>query len=80
MGTARWSSVVDRDVRPYAIVSGNRAEEKRRRFSDKEIEILLRTRWWDRPDVYLRAHLGAICGKDIKALDYASGVLEAEGR
>jgi acetyltransferase-like isoleucine patch superfamily enzyme len=43
-------SVVAKDVRPYAIVVGNPAREVRRRFSDEQIEALLRIRWWDWSD------------------------------
>ncbi len=42
-------AVVAGDVRPYAIVVGNPAREVRRRFSDDQVERLLRLRWWDWP-------------------------------
>lgn len=44
------SALVAKDVRPYAIVGGNPAREIRRRFSDEQIEALLRIRWWDWAD------------------------------
>lgn len=50
-------SVVTKDVRPYAIVAGNPAREIRRRFSDEQIEALLRIAWWDWP---LEKVLGAV--------------------
>lgn len=40
-------SVVSRDVRPYAIVVGNPAREVRRRFSDEQVDKLLRIQWWN---------------------------------
>ena len=40
-------TVVSRDVRPYAIVVGNPAREVRRRFSDEQVEKLLRIQWWN---------------------------------
>ena len=43
-------AVVARDVRPYAIVVGNPANEVRRRFSDADCELLLASRWWEWPD------------------------------
>jgi acetyltransferase-like isoleucine patch superfamily enzyme len=43
-------SVVAKDVRPYAIVVGNPAREVRRRFSDDQVEALLKIAWWDWPD------------------------------
>ena len=42
-------SVVTKDVRPYAVVAGNPAREKRRRFSDETVEALLAIKWWDWP-------------------------------
>ena len=45
-------AVVRSDVRPYAIVVGNPGREVRRRFSDEQVEALLRISWWDwEPDV-----------------------------
>jgi acetyltransferase-like isoleucine patch superfamily enzyme len=43
-------SVVTKDVRPYAIVGGNPAREIKRRFTDEQVERLLRIRWWEWPD------------------------------
>jgi acetyltransferase-like isoleucine patch superfamily enzyme len=40
-------SVVTKDVPPYAIVAGVPATIKRFRFSEKIIERLLRSKWWD---------------------------------
>jgi acetyltransferase-like isoleucine patch superfamily enzyme len=43
-------SIVAGDVAPYSIVVGNPAREIRKRFSDNDIEFLLRLAWWDLPD------------------------------
>jgi acetyltransferase-like isoleucine patch superfamily enzyme len=40
-------TVVTKDVPPYAIVAGIPATIKRFRFSDKIIERLLRSKWWE---------------------------------
>ncbi len=40
-------AVVTKDVPPYAIVAGVPASIKRFRFSDKIIERLLRSKWWE---------------------------------
>ena len=42
------NSVVGRDVAPYTIVTGNPARERRKRFDEELIGLLLRFRWWDR--------------------------------
>lgn len=43
-------SVVTRDVPPYAIVAGVPAKIIKYRFSEIEIQQLLRLKWWDWPD------------------------------
>ncbi|GEP06498.1 hypothetical protein MOX02_45360 [Methylobacterium oxalidis] len=40
-------AVVTRDVPPYAIVGGNPAEILRRRFSEQQIQDLLKITWWN---------------------------------
>ena len=42
-------AVVAKDVEPYSIVGGNPAAMIKKRFSDSEIEALLRTEWWHWP-------------------------------
>lgn len=41
-------SIVTKDVPPYAIVGGNPAKLIRYRFSDEQIQSLLRMQWWNR--------------------------------
>lgn len=41
------SSVVTKDVPPYAIVAGNPAKIIKYRFDDETIEKLLEIKWWD---------------------------------
>jgi virginiamycin A acetyltransferase len=40
-------SVVARDVEPYTIVGGNPAKEIRKRFSESQVEDLMKLKWWD---------------------------------
>lgn len=40
-------SVVTRDIGPYEIWVGNPARLLRKRFSDENIELLLKIKWWD---------------------------------
>ncbi|HWP45496.1 MAG TPA: CatB-related O-acetyltransferase [Blastocatellia bacterium] len=42
-------SVVTKDVAPYSIVAGNPAQHIRFRFSESEIESLLKIAWWNWP-------------------------------
>ncbi|HEV2787187.1 MAG TPA: CatB-related O-acetyltransferase, partial [Solirubrobacteraceae bacterium] len=60
-------AVVTKDVRPYAIVAGNPAREIRRRFSDEQVEALLRIRWWDWPTETVRQHVDLISSPDVDA-------------
>ncbi len=60
-------AVVARDVRPYAVVVGNPAREIRRRFSDEQVDALLRIRWWDWPTEKVSQHIELLCGPDVDA-------------
>lgn len=57
-------AVVARDVRPYAIVVGNPAREIRRRFSDEQVEALLRIAWWSWPEGRVFREVEALNGGD----------------
>jgi virginiamycin A acetyltransferase len=54
------ASVVSSDVPPYAIVAGNPARVVRRRFSDEDVERLLRAAWWDWPIELVTEHARTI--------------------
>ena len=41
------NSFVNQDIPPYAIAVGSPAKVKKYRFRDKDIEILLRSKWWE---------------------------------
>lgn len=40
-------STVTKDVQPYTIVAGNPAKVVKKRFTDRQIEALLKISWWD---------------------------------
>jgi acetyltransferase-like isoleucine patch superfamily enzyme len=60
-------AVVAKDVRPYAIVVGNPAKEIGRRFSDEQVEALLRIKWWDWPTELVKARVDALSSPDVDA-------------
>jgi acetyltransferase-like isoleucine patch superfamily enzyme len=60
-------SVVVKDVSPYAIVGGNPAKFIRYRFSDDQIEVLMKSKWWDWPIDIIR-----------KRVDYFSDIEKFE--
>jgi len=43
-------SLVTKDVPPYCIAVGQPLQIIRKRFSDEDIEFLLKLKWWDFPD------------------------------
>ena len=48
------SSVVTKDVPPYAIVVGNPAKIVKYRFTEDQIGLLLKISWWDWPEDKIR--------------------------
>lgn len=54
------TSVVARDVPPYAVVVGNQARVVRSRFSADDVERLLRAAWWDWPVELVTEHARTI--------------------
>ena len=52
-------AVVTKDVEPYSIVGGVPAKLIRKRFSENDIDFLLKFRWWDKDEQWLEenAHL-----------------------
>lgn len=60
-------AVVTKDVRPYAVVAGNPAVEIKRRFSDGDVDALLKIRWWEWDEERVRAAVDALSTTDVKA-------------
>src|SRR4051794_7167162 len=58
-------AVVTEDVRPYAIVVGNPAREVGRRFTDEQVDALLRIRWWDWPVDVVKQHVDQLSDPDV---------------
>lgn len=49
-------AVVTRDVEPFGIYAGVPAKLIRYRFSEETISILLRNKWWNKDDNWLKEH------------------------
>lgn len=58
-------SVVAKDVPPYAVVVGNPMIIKRYRFTDIQIQELLKIRWWTWEDDKVKKHI-----EDFKNIDH----------
>jgi acetyltransferase-like isoleucine patch superfamily enzyme len=72
-------AVVAKDIEPYHVVVGNPARTVRSRFDDKEIEVLLRVRWWDWPVEMIRKNINLIMSRNVNALLQAHNANEAVG-
>lgn len=49
-------AVVTKDVPPYAIVGGVPAKVIKYRFSEEDIDYLLKLRWWDKDEEWIKEH------------------------
>ena len=64
-------AVVTKDVEPYSIVGANLAKHIKFRFSEEEIDMLLKMQWWEWEDTILKDAVSTLCSTDIKSLyDY----------
>jgi virginiamycin A acetyltransferase len=66
------SAVVASDVPPYATVGGNPARLIRRRYSDQDIDRLLRIAWWNWPIEMITEHVRTIWAGTPAELDQAA--------
>lgn len=69
-------AVVAKDVPPYAIVVGNPGSVVRKRFTDTEIESLLRIEWWKWDEARVRKAVPLLASANIsKFLELADAGL-----
>lgn len=61
-------SVVTKNVAPYSIVGGNPAKEIRRRFSESQIETLLKLKWWDWEVEKITRHVNDLTSGNVEGL------------
>lgn len=50
-------AVVTKDVEPYEIVGGVPAKHLKYRFTEEQRKALIKTKWWDRNDEWMRENL-----------------------
>lgn len=58
-------SVVSKDIPPYSIAVGNPIKIIKQRFSAQEIDILLKTKWWDWPKDRINRMIPKLLSGDI---------------
>ena len=61
-------SVVKGTIEPYSINIGIPCVEKRKRFSETEINCLLKFKWWDWPDEKIKQAIPFLMAEDIMGL------------
>lgn len=54
-------ALVVKDVEPYSVVGGNPARNVKLRFPEKQIQELLKIRWWEWPDEKVIANVHLLC-------------------
>lgn len=59
------SSIVTKDVPPYAIVGGNPAKLIRWRFDENTRSVLLDSKWWDWPEAEVLSIVDKLCSDNI---------------
>src|SRR5829696_7612182 len=74
------ASVVARDVPPYAVVAGNPARVVRSRFSEDDIERLLRAAWWNWPIELVSEHARTIMAGTAEELERIAAEHGLKGR
>jgi acetyltransferase-like isoleucine patch superfamily enzyme/tetratricopeptide (TPR) repeat protein len=68
-------SLVNKSIEPYTMVAGIPARPIRKRFSQAEIELLQKIKWWELPASVINRHLALLCSSRIGELTRA---LEAD--
>jgi len=61
-------SVVTKNVAPYSIVGGNPAKEIRKRFSEEEINELLKIKWWEWPIEKITSNVHKLTGNSLNEI------------
>jgi virginiamycin A acetyltransferase len=74
------ASVVARDVPPYAVVAGNPARVVRSRFSEEDVERLLRAAWWSWPIELVAENARTIMGGTPAQLERIAAERGLQGR
>ena len=62
-------SLIVKDVEPYSIVGGHPAKLIKKRFSDQDIERLLKISWWNWPIEKITKNLKYLTHLDINSLE-----------
>ena len=59
------NSHVVKNVEPYSLTGGNPARHIKYRFTNEQIEKLLKIKWWDWDDIKINQYLHLLCNNNI---------------
>lgn len=59
------NAIVSKNIPPYAIAVGNPIRIIKYRFQDKQIEALLRIKWWDWPIEKIKENMPLIMSEEV---------------
>lgn len=62
-------SVVSGEVEPYSIMVGNPARLAKKRFDDRKIDILLKSRWWEWDEDFILENKNIIFSEDFSLFE-----------
>ena len=62
-----YGSLVTKDVQPYTIVGWVPSKEIRKRFTDNQIEQLLKIQWWQYDEQYLKTRIPLLLSNDVES-------------
>jgi virginiamycin A acetyltransferase len=63
------NATITKNVAPYTIVGGNPAIEIKKRFSNEQIEKLLKLQWWNWPIEKITENVQNLTGEDFNIFD-----------
>jgi virginiamycin A acetyltransferase len=63
------NATVTKNVASYTMVGGNPAKEIKKRFTDDQIETLLKLKWWDWPIEKITKNVQHLTGENLNAFE-----------
>ena len=65
------NATVTKDIEPYSVVAGIPAKVIKKRFSDEDIDFLLKSKWWEKDLQWFKEH-----GDDMESVESLRRALE----